>query len=115
MITEDIFTEMALSFTETKMERRGEVIRYLVCNKKFASIRFCKNRASVKLTLLDQDVFCSYNLEVMYPIPNVGGKHGWTHINLTNTPMEMCQDALTMAYCNVAPARLAALYAYKDL
>jgi hypothetical protein len=115
MITEKIFTEMALAFAETKQETKGEVTRFMVANKKFASIRFCKNRATVKLSITDQEVFCSYNLALMYPVPSAGGKHGWTHINLTNTPTEMCQDALTMAYCNVAPARLALLYAYKDL
>jgi hypothetical protein len=108
MIEEHFFHALALSFAETSFETKGEVTRYFVCKKKFASIRFCKNRASVKLSKLDQNVFCSFDSEVMYPIPNAAGKSGWTHINLNNTKDEMCADAVTMAYCNTAPLRLSA-------
>jgi hypothetical protein len=113
MITEKQFTEMALFFAQTSFETRGEVTRFYVTKRKFASIRFCKNRASVKLSILNQDVFCSYSKDVMYPIPNSSAKYGWTHINLQNIQEDMCLDALTMAYCDVAPKHLAVIYNYE--
>jgi hypothetical protein len=113
MITEEEFTKMSLGFEQTTCETKGEVTRFFVTKKKFASIRFCKNRASVKLSIANQDVFCSYNKNVMYPIPNKSASYGWTHINLENIEHEMCMDALTMAYCEVAPKHLAELYYYE--
>lgn len=114
MITEQEFHAMAMGFQLTSFEIKGEVTRYMVCKKKFASIRYCKGRASVKLSILDQDVFCSFDTKVMYPIPNRAGKNGWTHINVNNIKKDMCLDAITMAYCEVAPKDLAAQYAYND-
>jgi hypothetical protein len=113
MITEEQFHTMALSFAETSLETKGEVTRFFVNKRKFASIRFCKNRASVKLSIDLQDVFCSYKTDVMYPIPNSSAKYGWTHINLQNIQQEMCLDAITMAYCEVAPKHLAEKYRYE--
>ncbi|MCX8470276.1 MAG: hypothetical protein ORN55_00725 [Chitinophagaceae bacterium] len=114
MITEQEFHAMAMGIQLTSFETKGEVTRYMVCKKKFASIRYYKGRASVKLSILDQDVFCSFDTMVMYPIPNRAGKNGWTHINVNNIKKDMCLDAITMAYCEVAPKDLAAQYAYDD-
>jgi predicted DNA-binding protein (MmcQ/YjbR family) len=113
MITEEQFLTMALSFAETSFDTKDEVTRFFVAKKKFASIRFCKNRASVKLSKTLQDVFCSYKADVMYPVPSAYAKYGWTHINLQNIEQEMCLDAITMAYCEVAPKYLADRYRYE--
>ena len=64
-------------------------------------------RATVKLNLIDQDVFSSFDRAVVYPVPNKWGSQGWTNINLALIESEMLQDILVCAYCTVAPKRLA--------
>lgn len=69
-----------------------------------------EQRMTVKLTPLDQDVFCSFDENVVYPVPNGWGKHGWTHANLKTIRKEMLKDLLTVAYCTAAPKKLAEKY-----
>jgi predicted DNA-binding protein (MmcQ/YjbR family) len=107
MITKESFRQIALSFPETTEEPHFEKPAFKVAKKIFATMNLVENRATIKLTPADQDVFCLYDEHVMYPVPNKWGKQGWTHINLQIIPEEMCLDALRTAYCSVAPKRLA--------
>jgi predicted DNA-binding protein (MmcQ/YjbR family) len=107
MITPESFRQIALSFPETTEEPHFEKPAFKVTKKIFATMNLVESRATVKLTPADQDVFCLYDVHVMYPVPNKWGKQGWTHINLQTIPEEMCMDALRTAYCSVAPKRLA--------
>ena len=66
-------------------------------------------RATVKLSESDQDLFCLFDKTIMYPVPNKWGKQGWTHINLKAATEEICLEALTVAYCEVAPKKLSLL------
>ena len=69
-----------------------------------------KNRlVMVKLSLVDQSVFCTYNKEIIYPVPGGWGKGGATYIELKNVGKRMLEDALTTSYCEVAPEKLAKL------
>lgn len=63
-------------------------------------------RATLKLSEKDQDLFTLYNPAVIYPVPNKWGKQGWTQIDLTQIPEDRLKDALRAAYCEVAPRRL---------
>jgi len=64
----------------------------------------------VNLTPVDQSVFCSFDKSVIYPVPGRWGKKGATYIELTKIKKSMLKDALTMAYCKTAPAKLAKVY-----
>jgi hypothetical protein len=44
---------------------------------------------------------------MIYPVPNKWGLQGWTFVELSRVSEELLRDALTTAYCTVAPARLA--------
>ena len=46
----------------------------------------------------------------VFPVPNKWGKHGWTHFHLNKLDDKFLNDALTAAYCEVAPQRLVAKY-----
>ena len=74
------------------------IVSFKIKNRIFASLNVKESRACVKLTLIDQSSFCSYNLEHVYPVPNKWGKHGWTNINLKLVHPEMLEDALFTAY-----------------
>jgi hypothetical protein len=52
------------------------------------------NRATVKLSAADQDIFCTFDNTVIYPVPNKWGKQGWTHVNLLTVREEMLTEIL---------------------
>lgn len=66
--------------------------------------------AVVKLSEVEQSVFCGFDKSVMYPVNGLWGKQGWTEINLGTISSEILADALTTSYCNVAPGKLAEKY-----
>lgn len=102
------FSQMALSFPAAMEEPHFEKRSFRVHKKIFATLNEVENHATIKLSEIDQDVFCCRK-DLMYPVPNKWGKQGWTHINLLTIPNEMCFDALKTAYCEVAPKKLAAV------
>ena len=107
------FTELsdyALSFCESEEKPHFEILSFRVKNKVFVTINKSENRACLKLNLIDQDVFCKTNKEIFYPVPNSWGKHGGTLVNLKKVKKSVIKDAITCAYCNVAPKKLATKY-----
>jgi hypothetical protein len=108
MINLDTIRQIALSFPETSEHPHVEKRSFKVGKKVFATYNGPYNRVCVKLSELDQAAFCSFDASVIYPVPNKWGKQGWTLINLAAVQEETLADALTMAYCTVAPEKLAA-------
>jgi predicted DNA-binding protein (MmcQ/YjbR family) len=106
MVSINAFRKLALSFRETSEQPHFEKTSFRVGKKIFATYDDKNNRACIKLSAIDQDVFSSYNKSIIYPIPNKWGKQGWTFIDLKKIPKEMFIDALTNAYNEVAPKKL---------
>lgn len=104
MIKIERATELALSFEGVKKLPHFDKISFRVKNKIFATLNPLHNRASVKLSEIDQSVFCSFDANVIYPVPNKWGKQGWTLINLKNINEALFLDALTTAYQHVSKA-----------
>lgn len=104
------FRKMALSFAEAEEAPHHEITSFRIKKKIFASLNEKENRATVKLNSIEQSVFCAFDSDVVYPVPNAWGKQGWTNINLKLVKEEMLKDLLCCAYCNVAPKKLAELY-----
>ncbi|GAB4011107.1 MmcQ/YjbR family DNA-binding protein [Spirosoma sp. KCTC 42546] len=107
MINLDLIRQVALSLPETTEQPHFEKPSFKVGKKIFATYNGPHNRVCVKLSEIDQDVFSTFDSSIIYPVPNKWGKQGWTLINLANVPEETLVDALTMAYCEVAPKKLA--------
>lgn len=110
MVTMDFALEFALGFDETDQAPHMEVMSVRVKKKIFITLNKKMKRVCVKLSLIDQDVFCTIAPLVIYPVPNAWGKQGWTLIDLSKIRKEIFKDAVTCAYCNVAPKKLAARY-----
>ena len=64
----------------------------------------------VKLNMVDQSVFCAFDKLTIFPVPGGWGRKGATFINLKKVRKAMLQDALLMAWKNVAPAKLVQLH-----
>jgi len=100
----------ALSFPGTEEKKHFDTPDFRVKNKIFATIHEDKNYMMVKLSLVDQSVFCSYDSTIIFPVPGGWGRGGATFINLAKVKKEMLMDALSCAWKNTAPKKLVQQY-----
>ena len=107
MVTLETLRKLALSFPETTEEPHFEKTSFRVKKKIFATYDFKLNRACIKLSEIDQNVFSSADKTIIFPVDNKWGKQGWTLIEMSKVQNEQFTDALTTAYCEVAPKKLA--------
>lgn len=110
MVTNQQFRNLALSFPETMERPHFEKASFRAVKKIFATLDEKNNRACLKFNEVDQDVFSSYDHRIIYPVPNKWGKQGWTFVELSLVEAALLIDALTVAFCTVAPKRLAEQY-----
>lgn len=109
MVSIEIFRKIALSFPETTEEAHFEKSSFRVKKKIFATYDDKNKRACVKLFEIDQDVFASIDRTIIYPVDNKWGKQGWTLIEMKKIKKDLFTEALTKAYCEVAPKTLSKL------
>jgi predicted DNA-binding protein (MmcQ/YjbR family) len=107
MVSIDTFRKLALSFPEATEEVHFEKTSFRVKKKIFATYDDIKKRACIKLSEIDRDVFSSADKTIFFPVDNKWGKQGWTLIEMSKVRKELFIDALTTAYCEVAPRKLA--------
>ncbi len=98
---------LALSFEGTVELPHFDRTSFRVRKKIFATMVEESATTVLMLSPVEQSVFCSYDKTVMYPVPNKWGKKGATVVNLKKVKKAMFKDALTKAYCRVAPKTLA--------
>ena len=106
MITAKDLRQLALSFPEATEEPHFEKTSFRVKKKIFATYDAKTNRLVIKLSEIDQDVFSLADKTIIYPVANKWGKQGWTIVELSKVSEEVLKDALTTAYCEVAPKKL---------
>lgn len=109
MVTIYTVRKLALSFPETTETPHFEKISFRVKNKIFATYDEKNKRLCIKLSEIDQHVFSSADKTIIYPLNNKWGKQGWTLIEMKKVKKDIVTDALTTAYCEVAPKKLADL------
>ncbi len=107
MVSFDSFRKLALSFPEATEEPHFEKTSFRVKKKIFATYDDIKKRACIKLSEIDQNVFSSADKSIIFPVDNKWGKQGWTLIEMNKVRKDLFIDALTTAYCEVAPKNLA--------
>ena len=113
MVTTAIVRQLALSFPETDEHPHFDRSAFRVKKKIFATLDEARKRVMVKLSATDQSVFCAYDDSVIYPVPGGWGRNGATYIELSKVRKSMLKDALTTAYCTVAPPKLAQAFMSK--
>ncbi len=107
MVDLNFLRTLALSFPEATEEPHFEKTSFRVKKKIFATYDDSKKRACIKLSEIDQNVFSSIDPKVIFPVDNKWGKQGWTLIEMNTVNPDLFKDALTTAYCEVAPKKLA--------
>ena len=108
MLTVGRLRTLALSFPEATEAPHFEKTSFRIKRRVFATFDPTHQRLCVKLSEIDQDVFCSAGKPVIYPASGTWGKQGWTVLEVATLPRSLAEDALTTAYCWVAPPTLAA-------
>jgi predicted DNA-binding protein (MmcQ/YjbR family) len=107
MVSLDTFRKLALSYPDATEELHFEKTSFRVKKKIFATYDGVKKRACIKLSEIDQNVFSSADKTIIFPVDNKWGKQGWTLIEMSKVRKELFIDALTTAYCEVAPKKFA--------
>ena len=110
MVSNQTFRQLALNFEEAVEFPHFEKSSYRVNKKIFATLDIKNSRAVVRLSTIEQSVFCAFDKTILYPATGKWGLHGWTVIELRKIKKAMMLDALTISYSNVAPKRLAEKY-----
>lgn len=105
-MTIDQFKQLANSFPQTTEQPHFEKISYRVNRKIFATLSEKDHRATLKLSILDQDVFGLFDKTAVYPVPNRWGAQGWTFVEIDKLEGDILYDILKAAYCEVAPKGL---------
>lgn len=106
--------QLACSLPQITEQPHFDKPSFRVGGKVMATLNRPENRICVRLSETDQDLFCTFDRTIIYPVPNKWGKQGWTLINLQYVAEETLLDALRAAYRNVAPTKLAALLPADD-
>ena len=97
MISITNFRKFALSFPGAEEQPHFHLASFRVKKKIFATLWEKENRAMLKLSLIDQSVFCTY-ADVFSPVPGGWGTKGATFVDLGKVRADMFKDALEAAY-----------------
>ena len=102
MVTIMQMRQQALSFSGTTEEAHFEKISFRYKNRIFATYDAKNNKACLKFSEIDQNVFCSADSKIIMPVPNKWGKQGWTFVDLQTVHEDLFSDALKTAYEEVS-------------
>ncbi len=105
-MTCDQFSELALSFPHTMSAPHFDRTAFKVVGKRiFATMHTQSETANLKLSPIDQSVYCLINKTAIYPVNNKWGLSGWTTFNLSTIDSQLMLDALHTAYEDVLKSK----------
>lgn len=101
MVDVNTFRQLALSFAGAEEQPHFEKTSFRVKKKIFATHATDSHIICVKLSEIDQSVFCAFDKTIIFPVDNKWGKQGWTLADLNKIKKPMLVDLLTTAYNEV--------------
>ena len=102
MTDSNSFQKLARSFPGTEELPHFEKISFRVKKKIWATLDIVNHKACLKLSPIDQSVFCAFDNSIIYAANNKWGMHGWTIVELTKIKKSMLKDITATAYIEVA-------------
>lgn len=93
--------QLALAFEDAQEMPHFEKPSFRVNKKIFLTLDEKNTRACIKLPEIEQDIFCTIDRQMIYPVPNKWGKQGWTLIELKTIPKKLFTEALTASFVHV--------------
>ena len=108
-MTVDGFRKLALSFPEAEERAHMGHPDFRVCGKIFATLGYPDTGwAMVRLTPEQQDGFVDADSKAFMPVKGGWGVKGATNVHLKSAKPALVKAALTAAWLNMAPKKLAA-------
>jgi hypothetical protein len=105
-MTNEQFMRLALSFPGTEPSPHFNKIAFRPAGKRiFATLQEEAETVNLKLSPVEQAVYCQINKEAIYPVQNKWGLHGWTTFILGYIDLPLMLDALNAAYKLALAAR----------
>jgi len=99
MIAIETARQIALALPDTEeYDHFGRPAFKIKGKRTFATLWPAEKRMMVKLSLIDQSVFNSFDASVFYPVPNKWGLQGATFVELSKVRLDMLTDAINTAY-----------------
>lgn len=98
MVTTAEVHSLALSLPGTEAKPHFHKTAYWAGKKIFATLDEDKQLLMVKLSAVDQSVFCDTAPAIIYPVPGGWGRAGATFIDLKKVKKTVFREALTRAY-----------------
>lgn len=103
MVDANSFRNMALQLPNTEEQPHFHRQAFRINGKTiFATLDEKLRQANLRLTEIDQSVFCKLDSQNIHAVPNAWGRKGWTTFNLHALPKAVVKDALRAAYEAVA-------------
>jgi hypothetical protein len=110
MLTIENVRELALSLPEAEEQDHFGRPSFRIRNKIFATLWPKEKKAMIKLSLVDQSVFCDLDKSIFYPVPGGWGLKGSTFVELNKVSGKIFKEALLSAWRQVAPQTLVKKY-----
>ncbi len=101
MVAVEEVTRWCLQMPDVVQQPHFHKASFRVKKKIFATLDVNNKKLVVKLSAIDQSVFCGYNSNIVYPVSGAWGKQGWTFIELPKVRKSICRDAIETAYHSV--------------
>jgi hypothetical protein len=99
MISIETARQIALSLPGTEeYDHFGRPAFKIIGKRTFATLWPVEQRMIVKLSLIDQSVFHSFDPTIFYAVPNKWGLKGATFVELSKVRLDMLTDAITTAW-----------------
>ncbi len=101
MVNQDQAAYIIMKLQQVREGRRRHIRTFRKSGRVFATINELENRSCLRLSMIDQDVFCSLFPDAIYKVPNKNGSYGWTLFIFPNIPKSLFADAVKCAYENI--------------
>lgn len=104
----DYIRRIALLLPEVTEEPHFQKVSFRIRKKIFATYIPGANEVVFKLSPAEQQVFCQAMPDRITVITGSWGRQGWTKVRLQEIDKPLLKDMILVAYCCVAPVKLAA-------
>jgi len=98
MVDMETARQMALALPGAVEQDHFGIPSFRANKRIFSTLWTHENKIMVKLPIIQQSIFHSFDPTIFYPVPNKWGAGGATLVDLAKVQPEMLQDALNVAY-----------------
>jgi len=98
------FRQIINNLAEVSEAPHFEKRSFQVHHRVFATLSPNETIACLKLSPVDQSVYCQLDPVSVYAVPNTWGQKGWTFVRVNEISVELLQEMILTAYNEIASA-----------